>query len=267
VVNYVSTNIDQVVIGRVWGATTLGFYNRAFQIARLPAQQVSAPLTRVVLPYLSRRLGDPASYLDALKKIQLALSTLLLSLLSFAAGTADWLVPVVLGAGWQEAVPLLRVLCLAGALQAIANVTYWVLLSQGKTGLLFGTELGARLIMIALIIAAAAQGPLWVALASAIGQALLLLSAACIALPRAGVRAGPVLLPALRPAVLLTCAAAAAWSAGHLADQLPDIVALLIAAVAFVAVCGAAQALPIYRRDLNVLLALVRSVRHRRGGT
>lgn len=267
VINYVSTNIDQVFIGRVWGATTLGFYNRAFQIARLPAQQVAAPLTRVVLPYLSRRLGDPASYLDGLKKIQLALTTLLLALLAYAAGTADWLVPVVLGNGWQEAVPLLRVLCLAGALQAIGNVTYWVLLSQGKTGLLFGTELAARLVMIALIIAATAKGPLWVALASVVGQALLLSSAACIALPRANVRPGSVLLPALRPTVLFMVAAGVAWAAGNLTNALPSLVVLLIATVAFTGVCATSMVLPGYRRDVEVLMALARTVRHgRRGG-
>lgn len=264
VINYVSTNIDQVLIGRVWGATTLGFYNRAFQIARLPAQQVAAPLTRVVLPYLSRRREDRASYLEALKKIQLALTTLLLSLLAYAAGTADWLVPVVLGNGWQDAVPLLRVLCVAGALQAIGNVTYWVLLSQGKTGLLFGTELGARVIMIALIIAAATKGPLWVALASATGQALLLLSAACIALPRAGVPSGPVLAPALRPALLLTLAAVAAWEAAGMAGSLPDFAALVVGTVAFVGVCALSMAIPNYRRDVGALMTLVRAVRRSR---
>ncbi|AEV71904.1 membrane protein involved in the export of O-antigen and teichoic acid [Mycolicibacterium rhodesiae NBB3] len=265
VINYVSTNIDQIAIGRVWGATALGFYNRAFQIARIPAQQVAAPLTRVVLPYLARLQGDPASYLEAVRKTQLALSTLLLSVLAFAAGTGDWLVPVILGDGWQESVPLLRVLCLAGALQAIGYVTYWVLLSQGKTGLLFATELGARLVMIALIIAAAAWGPLWVALAAAVGQALLLISAAFFALPRANVRAGPVLMPAFRPAVLFALAAVAAWIAGHLADTLPDIAALLIATVAFTAVCLPAMALPGYRHDVGVLLGFVRSVRGAEG--
>ncbi|BBX05065.1 hypothetical protein BST36_24730 [Mycolicibacterium moriokaense] len=261
VVNYVSSNIDQVVIGRIWGATTLGFYNRAFQIARIPAQQVAAPLTRVVLPYLARRRGDPASYLDALRKTQLAVTTLLLSLLAFAAGTADWLVPVVLGDGWQPTVPLLRVLCLAGALHAVGNITYWVLLSQGKTRLLLVTELGARVVMIALIIAAAAKGPLWVALAATAGQALLFISAVCFALPRADVPVGRVLLPGLRPAVLFTAAAAAAWGAGHLANTLPDFAALLIGAVAFCVVCVAAMALRGYRRDVGVLLALLRSVR------
>lgn len=264
VVNYVSTNVDQVLIGRVWGVTTLGFYNRAFQVARLPGQQVAIPLTRVVLPYLSRLQGDRTSYIDAVKKAQLALSTLLLSLLAYVAGTGDYLVPVVLGDGWQEAVPLLRVLCLAGALQAISNVTYWVLLSQGRTGLVLGTELGPRLVMIALIVAAAAKGPLWVAVAVAVGQALLLISAACFALPRANVPATSVLLPAVRPVVLFTCSAGAAWTAGHLADKLPDFATLLIGTVAFVAVCGAAMALPSYRQDVGVLSTIVRSVGRRR---
>jgi PST family polysaccharide transporter len=264
VINYVSTNIDQVVIGRVWGATTLGFYNRAFQIARIPGQQVAGPLTRVVLPYLSRLQNDRAPYLDAVKKTQLALATLLLSLLAFVVGTGDWLVPIVLGDGWQEAVPLLRVLCLAGALEAIGWVPYWVLLSQGRTGLLFATELGGRLVMITLIIAAATQGPLWVALAVATGQALLLISACVYALPRANVPPSLVLLPAVRPAVLFAFAAVSAWSAGHLANALHDLVALLIATIAFTGVCVVAMALPSYRRDMGVLLTLVRSVRRRR---
>lgn len=263
-VNYVSTNLDQVVIGRVWGATTLGFYNRAFQIARIPGQQVASPLTRVVLPYLSRLQDDRAPYLDAVKKTQLALATLLLSLLAFVVGTGDWLVPIVLGGGWQEAVPLLRVLCLAGALEAIGWVPYWVLLSQGKTGLLFATELGGRLVMITLIIAAGAHGPLWVAVAVASGQALLLVSAAFYALPRANVPPALVLLPGVRPAVLFALAAGSAWSAGHLANALPDVAALMIATIAFAGVCLAAMALPSYRHDMRVLLALVRSVRRRR---
>ena len=101
---------------------------------------------------------------------------LLLSLVSFVAGTAEWLVPVVLGAGWEPVVPLIRVMCVAGVFHAIANIIYWVMLAQGKTGLLFGSELGVRLVMIALITAAVAKGPLWVALASAVGQGLLLVS-------------------------------------------------------------------------------------------
>ena len=260
IVNYISTNIDQVLIGRVNGAAALGFYNRAFQIARVPAQQVAAPLTRVVLPYLSRRLDDRPAYLSAISRAQLALTTLLLSLLAFVAGTGDWLVPVVLGAGWAEAVPILRALCLAGALQAVGYVTYWVLLSQGRTGLLFTTEFGARVVMVALMFAVVALGPVWVALAGAVGQLLILLSGIVFALPRADVPVGPVLRPAVRPTLLLALAAAAAYAAGH-AVALPPIGSLLVACIAFAAVAAAGLVVPAYRRDARALMVLVRGIR------
>ncbi len=186
---------------------------------------------------------------------------LLLSLVSFVAGTAEWLVPVVLGAGWEPVVPLIRVMCVAGVFHAIANIIYWVMLAQGKTGLLFGSELGVRLVMIALITAAVAKGPLWVALASAVGQGLLLVSFVLIALPRTAVPPGTVLLPALRPLVLFTFAAGAAFGAGHLAGSLPHVVVLLIATTAFAGTCAVVLALPGYRRDVGVLWDLVRSVR------
>ena len=74
----------------------------------------------------------------------MALTVLLLSLVLYVAGTAEWLVPVVLGAGWEPAVPLVRVMCLVGVFHALANTIYWVMLAQGRTGLLFGSELGVR---------------------------------------------------------------------------------------------------------------------------
>ena len=262
VVNYISTNIDQVLIGRVGGAATLGFYNRAFQIARVPAQQVAAPLTRVMLPYLARRLDDRSAYLSAVSRAQLALATLLLSLLAFVTGTGDWLVPVALGAGWETTVPILRALCLAGALQAIGYVSYWVLLSQGRTGLLFVSEFGARVVMVALMFAVVGYGPVWVALAGAVGQLLILVAALTFALSRAGVPSGPVFLPAVRPALLFGAAGAAAYTVGHLLPATsPDLLSLLTAAVVFAAVCALALVFPAYRRDLRSLRALAGSIR------
>ena len=176
VINFVSTNLDQVLIGRVWGASTLGFYNRAFQVARIPAQQMAAPLTRVVLPHLARAMDDPARFARVVRRAQLSMTSLLVGTLALVAGTADALVPFALGPAWDASIPLLRLLCVAGAVQAIGYVVYWVLLAHARTGLLLTTELGARIVMIALMILAVGWGPTWVAAAVVVGLSLIHIS-------------------------------------------------------------------------------------------
>ena len=69
---FVVNNIDNVAIGAVWGAGPLGLYSRAYQLLQVPLQQVNAPLSRVVLPILSRVQGEPLRYENFFRRFQLA---------------------------------------------------------------------------------------------------------------------------------------------------------------------------------------------------
>lgn len=254
-VNYASSNADALLIGRTWGPAVLGVYSRGYQVARLPVQQVAAPLTRVVLPELAGRATDPAAFGAAVRRAQLTLSATLLGLLGFVAAAADPLVEVVLGPGWSDAVPVVRALCLAGAFQACGYTFYWVLLAHGRAGVLFGSELGARLAMVALMVVAVPHGPVWVALAAAAGQLLLLASGALVAMPRVGLGARDLLAVSARPAVLFGWAAAAtAYADSRLGGDLPVAGALALAAAVWTVCCAVALVVPAYRRDLRELL-------------
>ena len=45
--NYFSRNSDNMLIGWYWGATPLGFYERAYKLLMFPLQQINGPLTGV----------------------------------------------------------------------------------------------------------------------------------------------------------------------------------------------------------------------------
>ncbi|MBM4496695.1 oligosaccharide flippase family protein [Rhodococcus hoagii] len=49
-INYLSRNIDTIVIGRRFGTESLGFYNRAYQLLTLPLNQINGPATKVAFP-------------------------------------------------------------------------------------------------------------------------------------------------------------------------------------------------------------------------
>ncbi|MBM9461442.1 lipopolysaccharide biosynthesis protein [Nocardioides sp. zg-536] len=244
VVNYLSTNLDQLVVGRTWGPATVGVYNRAFQVARVPAQQVGAPLTRVVLPHLRARLDDPASFSRAVHRAQAMLGTALVALFGYLIATAPSLVEVALGAGWDSAVPFVRVLCVAGLLESASRVYYWILLAHGRPGLILGAELGARTIMVVLMFAVVSQGAIWVAWAAVVGQVLLLGTNVLVTAPAVGVSPWPLLRLSLAGVLAVAPATAlVAWLGGRPVPG-PVAVELLLLSTLWVAVAALSLLVP-----------------------
>ena len=60
--DYFARNMDNVLVGRSFGAQSLGFYKKAFDIFVLPASQLNAPLWHVAVSALSRFKPDSVEY-------------------------------------------------------------------------------------------------------------------------------------------------------------------------------------------------------------
>ncbi|WP_428981955.1 lipopolysaccharide biosynthesis protein [Microbacterium horticulturae] len=133
VILYISQNIDSFLIGRRYGATTLGEYNRAFQLLMLPLNQISAPATKVALPVLSRLRDEPIRFDDFLLRANLLVGGTVIVGLSFAASQSHALVLILLGPQWGSAADLFRLLAIAGCFQALSYAVFWVFLASGKT--------------------------------------------------------------------------------------------------------------------------------------
>jgi PST family polysaccharide transporter len=132
--NFVGRNLDGVLIGRYWGVTELGYYDRANKLLLLPLNQVMNPLSRIMIPVLSRTVSNPEQYRSAyLKTLSLVLFVVLPGI-AFATATADLIIPLVLGAQWSASAKIFQALGCAGLLQAANNPTGWLFISQGRSG-------------------------------------------------------------------------------------------------------------------------------------
>jgi PST family polysaccharide transporter len=56
---YVAYNADKVLLGRYWGAATLGIYGRAYQLVSMPNDSLSSTIALVAFPALARLQNDP----------------------------------------------------------------------------------------------------------------------------------------------------------------------------------------------------------------
>lgn len=119
-VNYANANSAGIVIGRVVGASALGFYTASVRLASLPVTVIGNILGRGVFAALSRVPNEPERF----KRIWLD-NVQRLALLSVPAAVgvalvAGPLVLVLLGEEWRPAIVPLRLLALTGVVVTFA---------------------------------------------------------------------------------------------------------------------------------------------------
>ncbi|HWI31640.1 MAG TPA: lipopolysaccharide biosynthesis protein [Microbacterium sp.] len=262
VLNYASRNVDSLVIGRMFGAQSLGFYNRAFQLMLLPLNQINAPSTRVALPTLSRLGEQPARYAEFIAFGQTIMLNLVSFVLALSVAQAPAVIAISLGPQWGPSVPIFQILAVAGFFQAAAYSTYWVFLSQGLTTPYLWYTLATRPLVIGLIIVGSLWGVNGVAIAYAVGAALMW-PVGCLWIARYST--APVMrlfLNGLRILVVYGFAAAASFAATFAIPEEQTLVRILLGLAALVAALGlAALVFPPFRRDVMGMLSARRFFR------
>lgn len=133
VLNFFVRNIDNVIIGRMFGSAALGLYDRSYKLMMMPIQNINAPIARVLLPTLSRLQDDATNYrltfLVPVRLIMLITAPGILALTWHSEITIRFL----LGPGWGDAAQIFFWLGLTGLVQPVANMTGVLFISSGRT--------------------------------------------------------------------------------------------------------------------------------------
>jgi len=162
-INFFSRNLDNLLIGRVWGAQQLGLYSRAYQLMMLPIDQINEPITSVAVPSLSRLTDSPEDYRRAYLRMLEKIALLTMPAVALMIATSDWIVAIVLGPQWREVGKLLAILGVAALIQPIANTTGWLFITQGRTRDMFRMAMWGGPITMASIVAGLPWGAVGVA--------------------------------------------------------------------------------------------------------
>jgi len=264
VLNYAARNLDNVLIGRVLGATVLGVYSRAYALLMLPISQLNGPLARVGLPVLSRLRDDADAYRRYVRTAMLVIGYAAIPTFAIAAAVATPLVVVLLGDDWAAAGPIFALLAIAGVAQALGNVSGWLYVSLGRAHRQLAYFAATKpLVILAFVVGLAWNGVHGLALLYGLVSCALLVPGFLLAIRGTFVRFSDVSLPVLRPVLLapVAFAAAAAVSAPLAAAPLP---ALAAGSLAGVAVLGLALLIPAYRRDARRIVHVLGRARRPR---
>jgi O-antigen/teichoic acid export membrane protein len=117
-------NVEVFVIGGVTGATQMGRFTVADDLASSPSSELNAPMVSVLLPVMSTVQNDPGKLRNLYLRV-LSWSAAICSATSVGTAmvSAD-LVSVVLGPKWIDTIPLMPWLALAAGLFALVSGAY-----------------------------------------------------------------------------------------------------------------------------------------------
>jgi PST family polysaccharide transporter len=119
----VSRNIDNLLVGRFQGPQALAFYGLAYRLLLLPIQIAIASVGAVLFPAFTQIAHDRAALAAEMARATRALAALSLPVMALVAAAAPQLIAVFFGPEWLPAIPIVQVLAIAGALQAIYHTT------------------------------------------------------------------------------------------------------------------------------------------------
>jgi len=172
VVEYLSRNVHDLIVGRYLGAPGLGQYSTAHRLVLVPVLAVSRLVARILFPALSRVQGDDARMAGAFLEVAGAVAAVTVPLMLGLWAVADAFVSVALGPQWKPVGQLVRILAPVGALQSVTVLADSILLAKGRVDL----QVRWNLLQGLCVLAGVLVGLRWGLVGVAVGYAVTILA-------------------------------------------------------------------------------------------
>ena len=163
-ISSVSRNIDNLLVGRFQGPQALAFYGLAYRLLLLPVQLADRTVGTVLFPTFARLAHDLTGLAYEMARATRGLAVLSVPAMALVAAAAPQLGAVIFGPQWDPAVPIVQVLAVAGAFQAVYQAsTVPLVLGLGHAKLNLRYAWLTTVVSTAGIVAGLPFGPLGVA--------------------------------------------------------------------------------------------------------
>jgi len=149
--NYLFQNLDDILVGRVLGTTSLGIYQQAYKISTLPVSEVGEVFNKVTFPIYVNLKDDTARLKKAFNKTLLIISLFVIPFGFIVFRFPTEIINFVLGSNWIAAAPALQLLAIYGVVKAISNSFFSLFLGIGKQEVVTYVTLISTLILLAIL--------------------------------------------------------------------------------------------------------------------
>ncbi len=129
---FLITQGDDLIVGKILGATMLGYYQLAYKISNTPATEVTNILSQVAFPAFSKLQDNLGKLKDAYLKVLKFTAFLTFPLTGIIFILSPEFVRIFLGEKWFPIIPVMQSLVFAGLIRSILSTTSPLFYSVGK---------------------------------------------------------------------------------------------------------------------------------------
>ncbi|GLR76413.1 oligosaccharide flippase family protein [Aliivibrio sifiae] len=137
VLNYFSRNLDNILVGKYFGLTSLGVYDKSYMLMKYPLQLVSFAIGPALQPILSSECKDINEVRIIHDKLIFNLSFISCLIGFLIYSNSDLIVFIILGEQWDSVVGLLTIFSFSIPIQIILSTSGSVFQSLNETRLMF----------------------------------------------------------------------------------------------------------------------------------
>lgn len=159
-VNYFARNLDNLLVGKYFGAAALGYYDKAYKLMSYPVGNLTHVITPVLQPILSDFQDDKRRVYEKYMRLVKLLSLAGVYIVSICYFMGDEIIYVMFGNQWMPTVPYFKLLALSVWAQMILGTTGSIFQSAGDTRRLFITGTVGSFFAIMAIVAGIMSGSL-----------------------------------------------------------------------------------------------------------
>lgn len=234
---WASANVDNALVARFAGASSLGAYSTAYRLADVPDLAIADAVSQVSFPSFAklRSQGQDVTrpYLRVVGLVAFAACPLAMLL----SATADPFVHTLLGSHWNQAIGPLEILGIAGVILPVTSTQGWLLKSIGQAMSTVRIYAGVLAVMLAPLIIAASESGVNAVAVVMLARGVLLLVLYTISIRK---HAGISVVQQMRPLLGVVPGCALLWLVARgtttALDSAPAVVALAASCAAGLAV-------------------------------
>jgi PST family polysaccharide transporter len=168
-INCLSRNVDTLLLGRFYGAFSVGIYSRAMALLMRPLDQLLGPVTTVIEPMLARLQGEPERYRRTFLQIFNSMALVGFMAIGLLLALARPVTLVLLGSQWEKASVIFAGFTGLALYSPLASALGFLLISQGRGRDLLVISVVSNFAVIAGIICGLPFGPAGVAVGWSVG--------------------------------------------------------------------------------------------------
>ena len=142
---FTANQSPRLIVGYLFGATTLGAFGLGLRIVEILYQLLSVPATNVILPAIARIREDSKRLSGAILTATQLTAMLSVPAYIAIAITAPVAFPLLFGARWIPSVPIIQILCIYGVVGSCGLIWQSILGGLGRPDIALMTSVAAAI--------------------------------------------------------------------------------------------------------------------------